>query len=128
MWDSREGTGPPPPLAFVAVSRDYTPQEVARLLTEADVQLVDVRTDSEHAAGRIRGDRHIELSELPAHVGTLDRERPIVLYCRSGARSEMATAALAQAGFDAHNMIGGLLDWHAAGLPLDPPDGQVIAP
>ena len=37
----------------------------------------------------------------------------------------MATEAFRGAGFDAHNMLGGLLDWDAAGLPLDPPDGYV---
>src|SRR5262249_25648714 len=46
-------------------------------------------------------------------------------YCRSGARSAMASDAFSQAGFDAHNMTGGLLDWDAAGLPLEPEDGYV---
>ena len=49
----------------------------------------------------------------------------MVFYCRSGARSAMATEAFTQAGFDAHNMVGGLLDWEAAGLPLEPADGRV---
>ena len=37
----------------------------------------------------------------------------------------MATEAFRGAGFDAHNMVGGLLDWDVAGLPLDPPGGYV---
>ena len=37
----------------------------------------------------------------------------------------MATQAFSQAGFDAHNMVGGLVDWDAAGLPLEPSDGYV---
>ena len=49
----------------------------------------------------------------------------MVFYCRSGARSAMATEAFTQAGFDAHNMVGGLLEWAAAGLPLEPADGHV---
>jgi rhodanese-related sulfurtransferase len=40
----------------------------------------------------------------------------------------MATAAFAEAGFDAHNMTGGLLEWDAAGLPLEPVDGFVAEP
>ena len=40
----------------------------------------------------------------------------------------MATAAFEQAGFDAHNMTGGLLEWHATGLPLEPPGGHVAEP
>jgi rhodanese-related sulfurtransferase len=49
----------------------------------------------------------------------------VVLYCRSGARSAMAADALRGVGFDAHNMLGGLLEWDAAGLPLEPDDGYV---
>ena len=104
---------------------DYTPHEVADLLQGGEVQLIDVRQPEEHDAGRITGDRLIELSRLATEVDSLDQTRPIVFYCRSGSRSAMATEAFRGAGFDAHNMVGGLLDWHAAGLPLDPPDGYV---
>jgi rhodanese-related sulfurtransferase len=104
---------------------DYTPQQVAEFLAQGDIQLIDVRQPEEREAGRIAGDRFIELSELTAQAGTIDRERAVVFYCRSGARSAMATEAFRSAGFDAHNMLGGLLQWDAAGLPLDPPDGYV---
>ena len=104
---------------------DYTPHEVADLLQGGEVQLIDVRQPEEHDAGRIAGDRLIELSRLATEVDSLDQTRPIVFYCRSGSRSAMATEAFRGAGFDAHNMVGGLLDWQAAGLPLDPPDGRV---
>jgi rhodanese-related sulfurtransferase len=104
---------------------DYTPHEVAELLQGGEVQLIDVREPEEHDAGRIAGDRLIELSRLAAEVDSLDQTRPIVFYCRSGSRSAMATEAFRGAGFDAHNMVGGLLDWQAAGLPLDPPEGHV---
>jgi rhodanese-related sulfurtransferase len=39
----------------------------------------------------------------------------------------MATEAFRNAGYDAHNMAGGLLEWHAAGLPLEPADGAVAS-
>jgi rhodanese-related sulfurtransferase len=104
---------------------DYTPQQVAELVARGEIQLIDVRQPEEHEAGRVAGDRFIELSQLAAEVDTIDRDRPVVFYCRSGSRSAMATEAFRGAGFDAHNMVGGLLEWHAAGLPLDPPDGYV---
>ena len=104
---------------------DYTPHEVADLLQGGEVQLIDVRQPEEHDAGRIAGDRFIELAQLAAQVETIDRERPVVFYCRTGSRSAMATEAFRGAGFDAHNMVGGLVEWHAAGLPLDPPGGYV---
>jgi rhodanese-related sulfurtransferase len=104
---------------------DYVPHQVAELLAQGEIQLIDVRQPQEHEAGRIAGDRFIELAQLATHVETIDRDRPIVFYCRSGSRSAMATEAFRGAGFDAHNMLGGLLEWHAAGLPLDPPGGYV---
>jgi hydroxyacylglutathione hydrolase/adenylyltransferase/sulfurtransferase len=106
---------------------DYTPREVAELLAHGGVQLIDVRQAFENEAGRIAGGRLIELGELVAQIDTIDREKPVVFYCRSGARSAMATEAFRGAGFDAHNMAGGLMDWEAAGLPLEPADGYVAS-
>jgi adenylyltransferase/sulfurtransferase len=107
------------------VDGDYTPQEVAEQLARGEVELIDVREPYEHEAGRIDGDRLIALGELAAQAETLPRDRRIVFYCRSGSRSAMATEAFRNAGFDAHNMTGGLLQWHAAGLPLVPDGGHV---
>ncbi len=104
---------------------DYTPQQVAELLSRDEIQLIDVRQQHEHEAGRIAGDRWIELMQLGAQAETIDRDQPVVFYCRSGSRSAMAADAFQGAGFDAHNLAGGLLEWSAAGLPLDPPDGYV---
>lgn len=107
------------------VGIDYTPREVSELLQNGEIQLIDVRQAYEHEAGRIAGDRAIELAQLAREAETLDRERPVVFYCRSGARSAMATEAFSSVGFNAHNMAGGLLEWVAAGLPLEPEGGYV---
>ena len=113
------------PATLRGVDTDYTPRRVAELLPLGEIQLIDVRERYEHEAGRIAGGRLIELTELAAAAETIDRERPVVFYCRSGSRSAMATGAFRGAGFDAHNMAGGLLEWHADGLPLEPGDGHV---
>ncbi|MGH2910552.1 MAG: rhodanese-like domain-containing protein [Solirubrobacteraceae bacterium] len=110
------------------MARDYSPQEVSRLHADGSIQLVDVRAAHEHAAGHIAGTALIELAEISARAGEIERERPVVFYCRSGGRSAMATEAFAQAGFDAHNMTGGMLAWRAAGLPMTPEDGVVADP
>jgi rhodanese-related sulfurtransferase len=104
---------------------DLTPQEVAALLDRGQIQLVDVREPYEHEAGRIAGGRLIVLGDLGAQAASISREQPVVFYCRSGSRSAMAAEAFRQAGYDAHNMAGGLLDWEAAGLPLEPDGGHV---
>jgi len=107
------------------MSSDLTPQQVAQQLERGEIQLIDVREPYEHEAGRIAGDRLIELAQLAAAAESIARDRPVVFYCRSGSRSAMATEAFRSAGFDAHNMAGGLLDWAATGLPLEPADGHV---
>jgi rhodanese-related sulfurtransferase len=107
---------------------DYSPHEVFRLLASDEIQLVDVRTSHEHEAGHIAGTARIELGELTARAEEIDRARPVVFYCRSGGRSAMATEAFAQAGYDAHNMVGGMLEWDAQGLPIAPEGGHVAEP
>ena len=104
---------------------DYTARQVAQLHEENQIQLIDVRQPREHEAGRIAGSRLIELADLPAQAGTIDRDREVVFYCRTGSRSAMATEAFRHAGYDAHNMAGGLLEWEADGLPIEPEQGYV---
>jgi len=92
---------------------------------DPELQLVDVREVYEHEAGHIAASRHIPLTALSAQAGTLDPRRPVVLYCRVGARSQMAAQALRGAGFEAYTMAGGLLRWAQEGLPLSPDGGSV---
>jgi rhodanese-related sulfurtransferase len=107
------------------VRADYTPEQVAKLLVSDELQLIDVRQPHEYAAGHIANAEHIELAELASRAEELDADKSLVFYCRSGARSAMATQAFRQAGFDAYNMTGGLLEWQAADLPLEPAEGYV---
>ena len=96
---------------------ELSPREVADRLEE--VQLVDVREPYEFEAGRIAGARHVELARLADEAASVDPDRPVVFYCRVGARSAMATQAFRASGFDAHNMAGGLVAWADSGLPVD---------
>ena len=68
---------------------------------------------------------HIELDRLTDEAGSIDRDRPVVFYCRTGSRSALAAQAFAAAGYDAHNLDGGLKAWVADGLPIEPADGHV---
>lgn len=88
----------------------------------ADIQVVDVREAREFgdALGHIRGARLVPLSELAARVDEIDRARPVVAVCRSGARSAQATVLLQKSGFvDVANLAGGMLRWRAEALPVD---------
>ena len=103
---------------------DLSPARVAELLRDG-AQGVDVREQYERDAGHIADTLHIELDLLAAEAGTLDRERPVVFYCRTGTRSALAAQAFAAAGFEAHNLDGGLQAWVKDGLPIEPADGHV---
>jgi rhodanese-related sulfurtransferase len=100
-------------------------REGAQRLIDEGAQLVDVRTDHEWEAGRISGATHLPLDELPQRAGEIDKDRPVLLYCRGGNRSTMAAAALAEAGYDATKLSEGIVGWAEAGLPLAPDDGYV---
>jgi rhodanese-related sulfurtransferase len=97
-------------------------------LVAAGAQVVDVRQDYEWEAGHIDGATHIVLEALPSRAEEIDRERPVVFACRSGSRSSFATAAFREAGFEAYNLAGGLLDWVADGREIEPADGEVAGP
>jgi rhodanese-related sulfurtransferase len=107
-----------------AESLELEPARAAALI-EDGAQVVDVRTAEEHAAGHIEGAVHVPLERLDAEAGQLDRDRPIVFYCRAGNRSGMAAEAFSNSGWDAHSVAGGLLAWDEDGLPLEPDDGTV---
>jgi rhodanese-related sulfurtransferase len=102
------------------------PDDVAEwLAADPDLQLIDVRESYEREAGYIEGSRHIPLVEVSAQAKTIARERPVVFYCRIGARSDMAAQAFRASGFHAYSMRGGLLRWAREGRPLAPEDGHV---
>lgn len=100
-------------------------REEAQKMVDDGAQLVDVRADHEWEMGRIEGATHLPLAELAERVGELDRDRPVVLYCRGGNRSTMAAEALTDAGYDAAKLSEGIVGWSEAGLPLAPDGGAV---
>jgi rhodanese-related sulfurtransferase len=106
-----------------------SPREVsraeAREMLGAGAQLIDVRADHEWEAGHLPGAVHIALPEIAARADEIDRERPVILYCRGDNRSDMATTALAEAGYDAVKLAEGATGWEEEGLDLEPEGGYV---
>jgi len=105
-------------------SREVSRDEARKLIDEG-AQLVDVRADHEWEVGRIAGATHVPLPELPQRLGEIDKDRPVVVYCRGGNRSTMATDALAEAGYDAAKLSEGIVGWSEEDLPLEPEGGYV---
>src|SRR3954451_9198372 len=92
---------------------------VAELLADGAIQLVDVREPAEWDAGHVSGARHVPLAELTAAAPSIDEDVPVVFVCRVGARSSMAAWSFARAGFDSHNLTGGVLAWVDSDLPFE---------
>lgn len=80
--------------------------------------LLDVREPYEWSAGHAPNARHLPLGQLPASVNDLPKDSPIVVVCKAGGRSAQATDFLRQQGFDAVNLLGGMLSWEDSNLPV----------
>lgn len=84
--------------------------------------LLDVRTPEEFAQGHLGNATLIPYTDLRARASELpvDKDAPIFVYCRSGNRSGVASETLVNLGYtNVHNMAGGILDWTAAGYPVE---------
>jgi rhodanese-related sulfurtransferase len=83
-------------------------ESIVQLHTEGAL-FVDVRTREEVLAGTLPGSLHIELQTIPGRVGELQqwKDKPVVLFCKSGGRSDSAAAFLRAQGF--------LHAWNAGG-------------
>lgn len=84
--------------------------------------LIDVRTEAEVAQGVISGAMHIPLHLLPLRAADVPQDKPVVIYCRTGARSAQACAFMAAQGFkNMHNLAGGIVSWARSGNSLSSP-------
>ena len=120
--ESEEGAPKEPtwaPLRFTfAGSWEVEPEWVEE--HPAAAQLIDVRFEDEFNGelGHIKGALNIPISDLPDRFDELDREKPVIVICRSGARSTQAAVLMASEGFsDVANLNGGMVNWRSAGLP-----------
>lgn len=87
-----------------------------------EILLVDIRTPGEIAQGAIPDALQMPMHLIPLRLGELPKERDVVLYCRSGARSYQACAYLMQQGYDrVLNLRGGIIAWARHGFPIETP-------
>ena len=71
-------------------------------------QLIDVRSPLEFSQGALDGAINMPVSNFQTLIDDIDNSKPVLLYCRSGARSEMVKKYLEQLGFNQVHNIGGL--------------------
>ena len=104
----REGSG------AALTYEQITPEEAKALMdTEQDYVIIDARTEAEFAEGHIAGAILIPEYEITARAeGELpDKDALILVYCRSGRRSKIASEALVALGYTNVKEFGGIIDW-----------------
>jgi len=102
---------------------DYIPQisvqefAALRAAEPGRLLILDVREPAEYEAAAIAGSLLIPLGKLQSRTEEVDREKLVVVHCKGGYRSSIATSILRRAGFrDVANLTGGFDAWKAAGL------------
>ncbi len=88
-------------------------KEFAETISDSNVQLVDVRTPEEFAAGHIPGAVNMDVkgADFDDKAAILEAERPVAVYCRSGARSKIAAKRLVTKGFTVYELNNGFMNW-----------------
>lgn len=86
--------------------------EAKKMIKQQNAQLVDVRTPEEFAESGIPGAKNLPLQDIDRTANTsLDKSLPIVVYCRSGQRSQMALQILMSLGFTNVHNLGSFMAW-----------------
>lgn len=86
--------------------------ELKNHLVKKDVQIIDVRTESEYKNGHIEGVENIVLTSIENNLDKINKDKPVIVYCQSGARAAIAHSILQKNGFN--NIIiysGGINEW-----------------
>ena len=99
-----------------------TVYDAVSLSNHEDAIFIDVRENKEMASGVINGAYRAPLSSFEKGMTQLDKfkDRPVIVYCRSGNRSISAGSKLRKKGFNrVYNLSGGILAWQKENLPLE---------
>jgi rhodanese-related sulfurtransferase len=115
---SRPGVHTPQPEPAEIKVPEVTAAELMAELnkkTGAASLLLDCREQHERRQSYIPGSTHIIMREIPYHLGELDRNADIVVYCAHGNRSYGVAGYLIENGFRARSLRGGIVEWQARG-------------
>jgi hydroxyacylglutathione hydrolase len=104
----------------LAVTPQIRAAELATMISNGAVQVVDVRTANEWHAGHLPDAPNIPLATLSARLAEIARDRPVVVHCQSGGRSAIAASLLRARGVEhVVNLAGGFAAWREAGFPVE---------
>ncbi len=96
-------------------------EEFQAAITKGEALLVDVRTAPEYNSGHIPGSVNVDWTahDYEARFAGLDPQRPLLIYCAVGGRSDQARAYLQGKGYTVQELDEGIAAWKQAGLPLE---------
>lgn len=92
------------------------------LINSKGEQLIDIRTPQEFEKYRITSARNIDFrnADFQKNIEAIDKNKPVFIYCLSGARSKAALEVFQKAGFKTvYDLAGGINAWSKAGMPID---------
>jgi len=109
------------PAEEISSVENISVEEVYEIMTGGeDYIILDVRTLEEFGQGHLEGAVHIPVNELEGRLGELSKDKPIIVYCKSGGRSKTASDLLIENGFtQVYDMSGGILEWEQKGYPME---------
>jgi hydroxyacylglutathione hydrolase len=91
----------------------------ARLDSEDDIFVLDVRDQAEWNSGRIAGSAHIFTGHIAGRLNEIPHQKPVAVTCSVGHRGGVAASILLRAGYTSlYNVLGGTIAWRQAGFPL----------
>lgn len=94
------------------------PAEATRMLNHDNAVMIDMRSDKEYSEGHVVNAIHVPSAEQLAALDKY-RDKPVIVYCNSGSRSNGFCSKLRKQGFPSvYNLRGGILGWQKAELPL----------
>jgi rhodanese-related sulfurtransferase len=99
-----------------------TAREAVQLINTRDAVVVDIREQADYKAGHILNAKHIPLARLTEEAGRIsgDKNKPIIVYCKTGMASPGACARLKAEGYQqAHYLKSGIYGWLDENLPLE---------
>ncbi len=86
--------------------------ELKKYLNKKDVQIIDVRTESEYDNGHIKGVENIVLTTLEKNIQKISKDKPVIVHCQSGVRAAMAYSILKRNGIKNLSLyLGGINEW-----------------
>lgn len=101
--------------------KQLSPIEATRLQNDEDGVFIDVREDAEFKRGHVLSARHMPMSNFDKRMTELEKlkDKPMIVYCATGARASRAAGKLKKAGFASVSTLqGGMGGWEKANMPV----------